>query len=104
MISKKCIGFAGVLILSGCMSLEERLSCSNPRIRANAELELVRESRARGDLEQRIAAINRINDVGILTSIATMSDADFTPDGEAATKRLKNDDRALLDSNALFPL
>lgn len=96
MISKKCIGFAGVLILSGCMSLEERLSCSNPRIRANAELELVRESRARGDLEQRIAAINRINDVGILTSIATMSDADFTPDGEAATKRLKNDDRALL--------
>lgn len=90
-------GFAVSLSLfSGCMSLDERLTSSNPRIRANAEVELIRESRTTGSRGKRIDAINRINGERLLSSIAISSTGEYVPDGIVATKRLLNNDLELL--------
>ena len=83
-------------LLSGCMSLDERLASSNPRIRANAEVELIRESRTTGSREKRLDAINRISGESLLSSIAISSTGEYVPDGIVATKRLLNNDLELL--------
>ena len=83
-------------LLSGCMSLDERLASSNPRIRANAEVELIRESRTTGSREKRLDAINRVSGESLLSSIAISSTGGYVPDGIVATKRLLNNDLELL--------
>ena len=91
------LGFAVLFsLLSGCMSLDERLASSNPQIRANAEVELIRESRTTGSREKRLDAINRISGESLLSSIAISSTGEYVPDGIVATKRLLNNDQELL--------
>ena len=78
-----------ILIAAGCVSLEERLSSSDPQVRHAAERELIQYSRATGTEADRIAAIKRITDKDYLYEIALHAstnqwiadDASFDPKG-----------------------
>ena len=80
---------AGIMALSGCMSLEERLASSDPCVKNEAEHELVQISRATGTESDRIAAINKIANRDFLYEIAmkattnqwVAADASFDPSG-----------------------
>lgn len=80
---------AGIMALSGCMSLEERLASSDPRVKNEAEHELIQISRATGTESDRIAAINRISNRDFLYEMAMKAttnqwvaeDASFDPSG-----------------------
>ena len=59
----------GVLAITGCMSLEERLASNDPAIKRNAEYELVANSRQTGSEADRIAAIKRVTNAQLLMEI-----------------------------------
>ena len=61
---------AGIVALSGCMSLEERLASSDPRVKNEAEHELIESSRENSDETARIAAVKRISNKDYLYEIA----------------------------------
>ncbi len=62
--------FAGLSVIMGCMSLEERLASNDPTIKRNAEYELVANSRQTGSETDRIAAIKRVTNTELLMEIA----------------------------------
>lgn len=73
----------------GCMSLDDRLASTDPRVKNEAEHELIQISRATGTESDRIAAINRISNRDFLYEIAMKAttnqwvaeDASFDPSG-----------------------
>ena len=74
---------AGIVALSGCMSLEERLASSDPRVKNEAEHELIESSRENGDETARIAAVKRISNKDYLYEIAMNAETSYkTPKGK----------------------
>ena len=74
---------AGIVALSGCMSLEERLASSDPRVKNEAEHELIESSRENGDETARIAAVRRISNKDYLYEIAMNAETSYkTPKGK----------------------
>ena len=82
----------GGAILSGCMSLEERLASNDPKVKNQAERELVQNSRRSGNPAERIAAVNRLTDQKLLLEIAITACGTTEQDGEAAVSKLKNEE------------
>ena len=90
----------GGALLSGCMSLEERLASNDPNVRQSAELELISNSRKTGTEADRIDAIKRVTTVDLLVEIAkTAKPAQHTnnrivpstiPDGLAALEKISD--------------
>ena len=88
----------GVLAITGCMSLEERLASNDPTIKRNAEYELVANSRRTGTEADRIAAIKRVTNADLLMEIALTAHPEqkkkegtvssTIPDGMAALEKL----------------
>lgn len=79
--------------VAGCMSLEERLASSDPKVRNLAEFELVQNSRKEGAEADRIAAIRRVTNQELLVQVATTAREEHTtiPDGLAAIECLKSE-------------
>lgn len=74
---------AGIVALSGCMSLEERLASSDPRVKNEAEHELIESSRENSDETARIAAVKRISNKDYLYEIAMNAETSYkTPKGK----------------------
>ena len=90
----------GGAILSGCMSLEERLASDDPNVRRYAELELINNSRMTGTEADRIDAIKRVTTVDLLVDIATTAKPaqhakhrtvpSTIPDGLAALEKISD--------------
>lgn len=73
----------GVLAITGCMSLDERLASNDPLIRNEAEHELIQENREHGDEAARVAAVKRIADKDFLYEIAINAEKAYrTPKGK----------------------
>lgn len=76
-------------VIVGCASLDDRLASTDPRVKNEAEHELIQMSRATGTESDRIAAINRISNRDFLYEIAMKAttnqwvaeDASFDPSG-----------------------
>lgn len=76
-------------VIVGCASLDDRLASTDPRVKNEAEHELIQISRATGTESDRIAAINRISNRDFLYEIAMKAttnqwvaeDASFDPSG-----------------------
>lgn len=84
-----------MIVVAGCMSLEERLASSDLQVKRAAERELIATSRRQGwSEEDRIAAIKRITDESLLIEIAkTAVESNRTlPDGIAALAKIDGDD------------
>ncbi len=89
------------MAITGCMSLEERLASNDPTIKRNAEYELVANSRRTGNEADRIAAIKRVTDTGLLMEIALTAHTEqkkkhgmvpsTIPDGMEALAKLKEE-------------
>ena len=62
---------AGALAISGCASLDERLASNDPRVKNEAERELIDLSRDNGDEAMRVAAVKRITNKDYLYEIAS---------------------------------
>ena len=79
--------------VAGCMSLEERLASSDPKVRNLAEFELVQNSRKEGAEADRIAAIRRVTNQELLVQVATTAREEHStiPDGLAAIECLKSE-------------
>ena len=65
----------GATVISGCASLDERLASNDPRVKNEAERELVQSSREYGDEAARIAAVKRITNKNLLAEIAMQADS-----------------------------
>ena len=101
------VALAGTMMLTGCMSLEERLASNDPAVKRNAEYELIANSRRTGSEPDRIAAIKRVTDSQLLTEIALAAHPEqkkkhgtvpsTIPDGMAALEKLT-------DQKSLFKL
>ena len=79
-------------VLSGCMSLEERLASNDPNVKSQAERELVQNSRRSANPAERIAVINRLTDQKLLLEIAITAYGMTEQDGEAAVSKLKTEE------------
>lgn len=80
------------MIVSGCMSLEERLVSPDPTIKRNAEYELVDKAHGSGNLTECIAAVERVSDRELLRGVALQTSAKYAQEGVAAVKKLKDQD------------
>lgn len=80
------------MIVSGCMSLEERLVSPDPTIKRNAEYELVNKAHGSGNLAECIAAVERVSDRELLRGVALQTSAKYAQEGVAAVKKLKDQD------------
>ena len=80
-------------MVGGCMSLEERLASSDPKVRNQAEFELVQNSRKEGTEADRIAAIRRVTNQELLVQVGTTAREEHAtiPDGLAAIECLKSE-------------
>ena len=95
----------GIVALSGCMSLEERLASSDPRVKNEAEHELIESSRENGDETARIAAVKRISNKDYLFEIAVKANkaeknskggtVNTVKEGLAAVDMLSGEDKML---------
>ena len=65
----------GATVISGCASLDERLASNDPRVKNEAERELVQSSREYGDDVARVAAVKRITNKNLLAEIAMQADS-----------------------------
>lgn len=92
-----CVILLGLAILSGCMSLEERLASPDAQIRHVAEAELWNQAKTPGD---QIAAIGRIGNPEYLNQIALTYD---TPVAMAAFNKVKPDQYPTLATKAKSP-
>ena len=73
---------ASVMVISGCASLDERLASNDPRVKNEAERELVQSSRENGDESMRVAAVRRVANKDFLYEIAaTANNAERTAKG-----------------------
>lgn len=81
----------GVLI-SGCMSLDERLASNDPKIKREAEIELIKESQESKNPQTRVDAINRVSNPKLLLAVTILAQKSkgTVPDGLAALKRLSD--------------
>jgi len=96
---------AGIVALSGCMSLEERLASSDPRVKNEAEHELIESSRENSDETARIAAVKRISNKDYLYEIAVKANqaeknskggtVNTVKEGLAAVDMLSGEDKML---------
>ena len=72
----------GVAVISGCASLDERLASNDPRVKNEAERELVQSNREYGDETMRVAAVRRVANKDFLYEIAaTANNAERTAKG-----------------------
>ena len=95
----------GIVALSGCMSLEERLASSDPRVKNEAEHELIESSRENSDETARIAAVKRISNKDYLYEIAVKANqaeknskggtVNTVKEGLAAVDMLSGEDKML---------
>ena len=72
---------ASVMVISGCVSLDERLASNDPRVKNEAEHELIASSRENGDEAMRVAAVKRITNKDYLYEIAMSAEPSYRTNG-----------------------
>ena len=105
---------AGIVALSGCASLDERLASNDPRVKNEAEHELIASSRENGDESTRVAAVKRITNKDYLYEIAMDAEPSYrtiggkkistVAEGVAAVEQLGLDGTKKDDFKKLIPL
>lgn len=105
---------AGALAISGCASLDERLASNDPRVKNEAEHELIASSRENGDESMRVAAVKRITNKDYLYEIAMDAEPSYrtiggkkistVAEGVAAIEQLGLDGTKKDDFKKLIPL
>ena len=105
---------AGSVALSGCASLDERLASNDPRVKNEAEHELIASSRENGDESTRVAAVKRITNKDYLYEIAMDAEPSYRTiggkkistiaEGVAAVEQLGLDGTKKDDFKKLIPL
>ncbi len=77
------IALAASAAIVGCASLDERLASTDPRVKNEAEHELIASSRENGDEAMRVAAVKRVTNKDYLYEIAMDAKPTFrTPGGK----------------------
>jgi len=83
------------LTIAGCMSLEERLASNDAGVRRDAEYELIQQAYKKGSQQDRLAAIARVSDQGLLFSLAMKSQENTAKEGAAAVQKLTDASQVL---------
>jgi hypothetical protein len=87
-IVKKLSAILVLASMSGCMSLDERLASSDPTIKREAEIELIRDSFKKGRKQQRLAAVEKVTCQDILIAVAKSATLDTKEEGVASVAKI----------------
>ena len=87
-IIKKLSAILVLASMSGCMSLDERLASSDPTIKREAEIELIRDSFKKGTKQQRLAAVEKVTYQDILIAVAKSATLDTKEEGVASVAKI----------------
>ncbi|MBQ6142719.1 MAG: hypothetical protein IJI54_15690 [Kiritimatiellae bacterium] len=98
------LGLIAILVITGCVSIEDQLNSQDPNVRVQGEYRLLTNARLSGKPEEVVSAINRIQTKSLLLEIAKNASQKRIGEGQAALSKLTDEkDFATLACSAEAP-
>lgn len=85
------LGLIALLVITGCVSIEEQLNSQDPNVRVQGEYRLLTNARLSGKPEEVVSAINRIQTKSLLLEIAKNASQKRIGEGQSALSKLTDE-------------